>query len=637
MKILQEEIKARLCEILKDHIKIDPANIQFSIPPNRNFGDLSTTLPFVLAKREKRKPFLIGKDIIEKIEDKFDIFSHIKLEGGGFINFTFKENFLLNYLRENILRKIPAKQKKVVVEHTSINPNKAAHIGHLRNSCLGDTLGRSLKFLNYEVEIQNYLDDTGIQVADVVWGLMNYKALSYEEIQKIDNLATELWELYPEVSGVLSENEEAKISRDEVHRKIEEKVDPEYKVSNYIAQQVLEDHIRVMELLNIRYDLLVRESDIIDLDFFTAARQLLESKKLLYPSKDTTKKGCFVIKYEKENLEKIIIRSNGTITYIGKDIAYTFWKVGLFKKDFYYKKFFTYKKDNKEIFITDFVPNKHKYNYGSGECVYNVIGVGQSYLQNIISQILDTLSPSDQTNRFIHFSYEMVALTPNCVQELGFELSEEEKNKAFVEVSGRKGIAVKADDLINKLVEKSLLEVNKRDPQMPKDKAQLIAKKIAIGALRYFMIKFNSNSVIAFDFKEALAFEGDTGPYLQYTMVRINSILKKLGDGSFPLSHKSLDTSLLEKKEYDVYHEILLELSLLELQIELAISNHELSSITNYAYSICQKVNHFYHLFPIISEKNLKLKMLRLSLILLVKSKLEILFSIMGIPIPEKM
>jgi len=641
MKYLQEDLKDKLLDLLtnKNGFSLKREDIQFSIPPKREFGDLSTTIPFVLAKREKQNPFVLGNKIIDIIRDTFDMFSDIKVAGGGFLNFTFKKNFLLNYLTENIERQASPKEEKMIVEHTSINPNKSAHIGHLRNACLGDALVKSLQFLGYEVEIQNYLDDTGIQVADVVWGLMVYKEKNLEQIKKINDLASELWYLYPEVSKLFAESEEAKQGRNEVHRKIEEKIDPEYTVSNYIAEEVLKDHIRMMNVLGIQYHLLVRESDIIELDFFKDARTLLESKGVMYPSKDPEKKGCMVIKYEKENIEKIIIRSNGTITYVGKDIAYTLWKVGLFDRDFYYRKFYTYEADNREIYITDSTPNEDIYHFGGGESVFNVIDVRQSYLQNIISQVLGPLSPPGHWKKFFHFSYEMVALTPRCVQELGFELSEEEQEKSYVGVSGRKGIAVKADDLIDKLVEKSLSEVNIRHPEMGEEKAASVARDIAIGALRYFMIKFNSNSVIAFDFKDALAFEGDTGPYLQYTLVRINSILRKLKERGQDIEpgEGELDSTVLEKKEYDIFYEMLLELSLVEIQVELALSNHELSSIANYTYSLCQKFNHFYHLFPIIAEKNIELKRLRLQLILLVKAKLEKLLAMMGIPIPEKM
>ena len=637
MKYLQEKIKDKLYELLKDDFSLSKEEIQFSIPAKREFGDLSITLPFVLAKKMKQKPFVLGNMIIEKIKNRLEMFSNIQLAGGGFLNFYFTTNFLFSYLVENLHRRPLPRGIKMIVEHTSINPNKSAHIGHLRNACLGDTLANSLRYLGYEVEIQNYLDDTGIQVAEVVWGLMAHEGKSLEEIKKIDHLAAYLWNLYPRVSQLFTQDENAKQSRDETHKKIEEKIDPEYSINEYVASEVLKDHIRVMNMLGIRYHLLVRESDIIALDFFKEARQLMESKGVMYPSQDPEKKGCMVIKYEKEDIEKIIIRSNGTITYIGKDIAYTLWKVGLFDRDFYYRKFYTYTEDNSDIYITDFHPNPQTFNFAGGESVYNVIDVRQSYLQNIIAQVLGPLSPPDHQKKFVHFSYEMVALTPRCVEEMGFALSEEDRKKAFVEVSGRKGIAVKADELIDKLVEKSVSEVKIRHPEMEEEQITPIAKNIAIGALRYFMIKFNANSVIAFDFKDALAFEGDTGPYLQYTLVRINSILRKLEEKGGPGEINQPDLLLLEKKEYDIVYELLLEISTLEMHVETALENHELSGIANYTYSLCQKFNHFYHLFPIIAESRPQVKQQRLHLLLLVKSSLEKLLTIMGIPIPEKM
>jgi arginyl-tRNA synthetase len=267
-----------------------------------------------------------------------------------------------------------------------------------------------------------------------------------------------------------------------------------------------------------------------------------------------------------------------------------------------------------------------------------VIGVRQSYLQNIISdEVVEPLSPKDSERKAIHFSYEMVALTPRCVEEMGFEISEEEKKRPHVDVSGRKGIAVKAEDLIDKLIGRSLQEVKLRDPDIEEERANKIAKEIAVGALRYFMIKFSSNAVIAFDFKDALAFEGDTGPYLQYTLVRINSILRKLANPEAFAGKKGFKLELLEEKEYDILYEILLHVSLLEAQVELAIKNSEVSVIANYTYTLCQKVNHYYHLFPIIAEENKEIKRIRLTLILLVKSDLEKLLAIMGIPVPEKM
>lgn len=279
--------------------------------------------------------------------------------------------------------------------------------------------------------------------------------------------------------------------------------------------------------------------------------------------------------------------------------------------------------------------------FGNAPTVYNVIDTRQSYLQNIISQVLDSMGTAGPKRRFIHFSYEMVALTPRCVKELGLPLAPEDENKAYVEVSGRKGIAVKADDLIDILTEKSSEEVKLRNPDMDSERIMQIARKIAIGAVRYFMIKFSSTSVIAFDFKEALAFEGDTGPYLQYALVRINSILRRLQEQgvTVDISGADLDLTVLppDGKELPVTYELLLHLSLIDVQVELALQNSELSTIANYTYSLCQKFNHYYHLFPIISEKDPAVKALRVGMILLVKDRLEKLFGIMGIPIPEKM
>lgn len=640
MKYLQSELRDKLYEWLHNEYGLEKKEILFSIPPQRKFGDLSTTIPFVLSKKLKQKPFEIGNKIIETVKDKLDFFSDIKLAGGGFINFFFKPNFLLHYLSQNTSRK-PAARDKMVVEHTSINPNKSAHIGHLRNACLGDTLAAALRFLGHTVEVQNYLDDTGIQVTDVVWGLMVHEQKTLEEIKQIEDLASYLWRLYPEVSRIFAEDETAKKGRDDVHKKIEAHQNPEYEISNYIAEEVLKDHIRVMNSIGIRYDLLVRESDIIALDFFDEARQLMESKGVMYASQDPEKKGCQVIKYEKENIEKIIIRSNDTITYIGKDIAYTLWKVHLFDRDFYYRTFYTYYEDGKTIYMTDYNEHPHPegLTFGGGESVFNVIDVRQSYLQNIISQILGPLSPPDHEKKFMHFSYEMVALTPRCVEELGFELAEEDRKKTYVEVSGRKGIAVKADELIDKLIEKSLSEVQARHTGLARSEAYHIARQIAIGALRYFMIRFTANTVIAFDFKDALAFEGDTGPYLQYTMVRINSILRKLEESgqTIEIDAQTLDSKTLDNKEYDKSYDMLLDLSLLELQVELALENHELSGIASYTYGLCQKFNNYYHLFPILSEENKHLKHLRLQTVLLAKNTLEKCLAIMGIPIPEKM
>jgi arginyl-tRNA synthetase len=636
MRSLQEKIRSDIFAILKEAYEFSPAELIFSLPAERKFGDLSTTLAFALAKKMKGKPFLLANDMAARLKGRLAEVEDIKVAGGGFLNFYLvRDDFLLSQWR-SLGEQLPARGEKVIVEHTSINPNKSAHIGHLRNSCLGDILARSCRFLGYQVEVQNYIDDTGIQIADVVWGLLHYQKKSLAEIKKISGLAAYLWDLYAEVNQLFAANEEWSRQRREVHKKIEEKANPEYEICLYVAEQVLLDHIRTMEQIGIQYDLLARESDVIALDFFKAAAAELTQRGVMIQSPDPEKKGCLVIRYDRENIEKIIVRSNGTITYVGKDIAYNLWKFNLLSRDFYYRPFYTYP-DGHPIHMTHSEPGPRPRSFGGAGRVFNVIDVRQSYLQNLIAQVLAQMGHPRASENFIHFSYEMVALTPACVREMGLKLEAGEENKPYIEVSGRKGRAVKADELIAELNEKSLREIRSRNPEMTEAEALPLARAIAVAALRYFMVKFNLNTVIAFDFKEALNFEGDSGPYLQYSMVRLNSILKKTAaaEAKTPSSPGSL--LLLEAQERELYWEMILNLSMLDLAVEYALENHELSSLTSYAYGLCQKFNHYYHLFPILAEKDPAVRGMRLNLILIFKNKVEKLLAVMGIAVPDKM
>ena len=642
MKQLQQEIRQRLAELLSGEFPLNPEEILLTVPPERKFGDLATTVAFVIAKKTGQNPLPLADRLRDRLQGRIDFITAVQRAGNGFINFTLDKNFLLHRLLDNLEKPAAPRPEKVIVEHTSINPNKAAHIGHLRNSCLGDTLARSQRFLGYPVEVQNYIDDTGIQMADVIWGLLYHRRLGLAEIEMIERLADELWELYAEVNGLFEGDPALQAQRNQVHKKIEEKTEPEYGVCCRVAQRVLLDHIRVMAKLGIRYDLLVRESDIIALGLFTAAADLLKTAKVMYRSEDPEKSGCWVIYHQKEKLEKIIVRSNQTITYVGKDLAYNLWKFGLLEKDFYYDPFFAYP-DGQSIRITSAQPSPPGPTatpapaFGNGDKVFNVIDVRQSYLQSLIGQVLAGLGHERQSRNYVHFSYGMVALTPECVRELGFPLDAEQQKKSYIGVSGRKGTAVKADDLIDKMVEKAHGEVAKRNPDLGDDALMTVARQIAVAALRYFMIKFNLHSVIAFDFKEALDFEGDTGPYLQYTLVRLNSILKKLERPTMEAGGAELDCSILPEKELTLFWDIILNLAQCESQVELALQSLEPSSIASHAFTLCQQMNHYYHQFPVIAEPDRERQNLRLALIRIFKMKVGQLLQILGIEIPERM
>ena len=637
MKALQDTYRERIHDALGSEFTVPLEEITFSIPPNRRYGDLSTNLPFILAKRLKEKPHDLGRRMLALLEGCFDPLASVSLAGGGFLNFTFNRHEFLRYLLKEIATRPNPSSRRIVVEHTSINPNKAAHIGHLRNSCLGDTLARSLKYMGYSVEVQNYIDDTGIQVADVVWGLLHMEGMSPEEIRAIDDVAGFLWGFYSRVSSRIAEQPELEKERNRIHQKIESRQEPEYSVADWVSRRVLEDHIRVMESIGVRYDLLVRERDIIELDYFKSAAEILSQKGILYESRDPEKAGCQVIRYRHEDLEKVVVRSNGTATYIAKDLAYTFWKVGRLDSEFPYREFSRYG-DGRAILTTDFRGGEAKREFGSAFRVFNVIDVRQSYLQNIISQVLDDLAESpEERGRFVHFSYEMVALTPRCVRELDLPLSPEDEKRPWVEVSGRKGIAVKAEDLILQLTERSLEEVAKRNSDLSEDEQTAIARQIAVGALRYFMIKFNARAVIAFDFRDALAFEGDTGPYLQYTLVRLNSILRKAGNIAMEARNVDVDPMILPGEELEVFFDLLLRTSDGDTHIQTALDNQDLSGIANHAFSLCQAFNRFYHGYPVINEPDESRRALRIQILWLVRERLGRLMEIMGIPVPERM
>ncbi|MCU0275844.1 MAG: arginine--tRNA ligase [Acidobacteria bacterium] len=635
MKTLQEQLRREIAAALEGAYDLGGVETEFAVPAERKFGDLSTNLAFALAKKLKEKPFTLASGIAARLQGRLQAVAEVRVAGGGFLNLYLKRDEFIAAQRRKMPK--PPRDEKVIVEHTSINPNKSAHIGHLRNSCLGDVLARCCRFLGYEVEVQNYIDDTGIQVADVVWGLLHYQKKDLAAIRALPELAAHLWELYAEVNRLFAENEELAAQRREVHKRIEDKLEPEYSACRYVAEQVLLDHIRTMEKLGIQYDLLARESDVIALDFFTAAAAGLTARGVMAPSADPEKAGCLVIHYDREKIEKIIVRSNHTITYVGKDIAYNFWKFDLLSRDFHYAPFHAYP-DGHPIFMTASQPTGEPLRrFGRGRRVYNVIDVRQSYLQNLIGQVLAQMGHSRESANFVHFSYEMVALTPACVREMGLKLEPGEEAKPYIEVSGRKGRAVKADDLIAMLNEKSLGEVRQRHPDLAAEEALKVAQAIAVAALRYFMVKFNLNTVIAFDFQEALNFEGDSGPYLQYTLVRLNSILRKVaaGDAGAPAAAGSL--ALLADQERQHHWELVLSLSLLEIQVEFALANHELSSLAAYAYGLCQKFNHYYHLYPVLAEKDPGIRALRLDLVRLFKERVERLLSLLGIEIPERM
>ena len=638
---LKENIQVQL----KDKYPFDSSSLEIAYAPQLKMGDLALALAFQLAKKLKRQPREIAEEIASQLSSLEGI-DKVEVAGAGYINlFLKRENFFSRQLTSVHKTSLVPEEDKVIIEHTNINPNKAAHIGHLRNACLGDTLGRCLKYKGENVEIQNYIDDTGVQVVDVVYGFTEMEGKTLEDIIKTDDrFDYYCWDLYTQVSAYSQTHPESQVKKSKILKNIENGENPEAEIANHISRRIIKAHLQTMKRLSIFYDLLPCESSILGMKFWEQAFQHLKDKKAIIFVENGTNKGCWIMKLENdEEKEKIIVRSDGTVTYVGKDIAYQLWKFGLLGKDFNYEPFL--EEDDKILWITTSSSTDFSPSFGKGSLVYNVIDTRQSYLQNIVHQGLRSLNYLHEAEKSIHFSYEMVALSPKSLQELDLEISEEDKEKSFLEVSGRKGLGVKADDLLDRLEEKAMAEVEKRNPDFSSDKKAEIAHKIACGSLRYFMLKFAKNSLIVFDFEEALSFEGETGPYLQYTLVRINSIFRNLqekenfgkSDLKSLVSSPEIILSSLAQKEQDDFWEIVLLASKLDEEILHSIRALEFSHLAKFTFELCQKFNAYYHKYSILAEKNKDVKTIRILTIYYIRGSLNKALSLMGIPTPERM
>jgi len=403
--------------------------------------------------------------------------------------------------------------------------------------------------------------------------------------------------------------------------------------------------------LGIVYQLLPRESDIIGRKFWQHTFELLKVKGAIVKVEEGKNTGCWIMSLagnesfdDMQNPDKIIVRSNGTVTYVGKDIAYQLWKFGLLGLDFEYKTFGK-NPDGSILWQTTTADgDSGAPHFGGADAVYNVIDQRQSYLQKVVAQGLQLLGYSLQASRSIHFSYEMVTLSPKTAKELGFELSEEEQKRSFVEMSGRKGLGVKADDLLDRLEERALERITPLYPDLPAEELRALATTVAAGALRYFMLRYTRNTIITFDMDEALNFEGETGPYLQYATVRSESIFRKLSERDFDMKkvpvQKFLDAlELLAEKDQESEDSwnIIREITKLKSIVAITLRSMEISYFAKFVFQLTQTFNNYYHKYPILHEPDERRKNLRIAVIDLFRSVMQTNLQLLGIPVPPRM
>jgi arginyl-tRNA synthetase len=620
-------------------------------PKQSDFGELAIPAAFQLAKLLKQAPKKIAAELIDEIGPIGGVAS-MEIAGNGYINLRFdRAAYAMGLLRPDETVEISG-GGKIIVEHTNINPNKAAHIGHLRNAVLGDTFVRMLRARGERVEVQNYIDNTGVQVADVVAGFhflekktpAEVRALVEDTSVRFDYLC---WDLYARTSQHYKDVPESMAWRTETLHALEAGAGELAELAAMVADAIVQFHLKTMLRLGVKYDVLPRESEILHLQFWASAFEKLKSSGAIYLESEGKNAGCWVMPASafSTDLEsedgKVIVRSNGIVTYVGKDIAYQLWKFGLLGKDFYYRKLLTYPGGH-ELWVTtaDASEAVAGAEFGRGTRVYNVIDVRQSYLQDVVVAGLKALGAQAQAEQSIHFSYEMVALSPRCCVDLGIALSEEDRKRPYIEVSGRKGLGVKADDLIDRLIVTMQREVDSRHEDAPAEERQHVAAQIAIGALRYFLLKFTRPAVIAFDFQEALSFEGEAGPYVQYAAVRARNISRKLEERgeTMPDFEVALTEEALKRQlASEDFWQVLLATSKSDAVVERAVAAGEPSHVARYAFQLAQAFNVFYHQYPILSEQDAEKKTFLLWMTNFFRVQLESTLGILGIEVPVYM
>jgi len=649
---LERQVHDAIADGIRRRFGIDAPPFAVELPPTRALGDLAVTVAFQLARTLRKPPRAIAQELAEDAAAVPGV-REVVAAPNGYLNLHLdRAAFAISRVRQQVLAEKGATEK-TIVEHTAINPNKAAHIGHLRNATLGDTLVRVLRFHGTPVETQNYIDDLGVQVADIIVGFREIEHRSLDDVRRIADTTRfdyYCWDLYSKVTEWYEQDKAHLTTRAAALHDLEHGGNDAAAMGAFIVERVLRAHLATMARLNIGYDLLTYESDIVRLQFWARAFESLKAQGAVFLQTEGKLAGCWVMKIEEgaeaeDEREKVIVRSNGVVTYIGKDLANQFWKLGLLGRDFHYRLFATQAGGRPLWATTSTDGDPGAPAFGRALRIYNVIDSRQMYLQALLSQALRTLGHAKEAENSVHFSYEMVALSHATARELGYERAphDESAKKPFVEVSGRKGLGVKIDDLLDLLIEKASAEVARRNPEFAGDERDRAGRQIAIAAIRYFMLKFSRGKLIVFDIEEALSFEGETGPYLQYAVVRAGNILQKLADRHHITEADvlgALDSAspleLHEEGDHSLWA-VIFEAARLEEVVDQVVRTLEFSVLAKYTFGLAQMFNAFYHQYSILNEEQADRRLWRAAGVAYFRMQLTRALDLMGIEVPARM
>ena len=677
---LQESLRERVRRTAAEKFGVELEQVPAEVPPRTELGDYAFPVAFELAKRvkqatgQKANPRAIAEELKAALEAVAGV-SRVEVAGPGYLNVFFDRAGVLAHVAAGTDAPRATLPGKFIVEHTNINPNKAAHIGHVRNAVLGDTFVRILRAAGREVEVDNYIDNTGVQVADVVVGFMHVERMTLDEVRRLDqSLPADrpfdyyCWDLYSQVglfyrhgdAEAKEDPERLKLRADTLHA-IEEGNNATAALADYVATRIVNCHLDTMARLGVRYDLLPRESDILHLGFWQRAFERLKETGTIRFETEGKNAGCWVMPTDlhtgtdEHDADKIIVRSNGTVTYAGKDIAYQLWKLGKLGADFHYKPFRTYP-DGHTVWVStsdpaEAAPPESHPVFGGGRRIYNVIDSRQSYTQEIVQRGAAAVAPEVGREASVHLAYEMVALSPAASEELGLELSPEDRQRSHIEMSGRKGLGVKADDLINTLEQNAAREVESRHPELSDDERRETARTLAVGALRFYLLKWTRNSLIAFDFKEALSTQGETGPYCQYAAVRANSIFRKLQETDAAAALDGVRSAagggesaealgrVFEGENGAKIWSLTTTAARLDEVVAQAADLEEPSHLAKYTFGLAQSFNIFYNNKEnsILKEQDPTRRAALICVADLVRKQLTSALAVLGIEVPARM
>ncbi|MEM7246446.1 MAG: arginine--tRNA ligase [Acidobacteriota bacterium] len=652
----------------REALGVELEEVPLTEPPEPKLGDFACSACLPLAKTLRRAPRQIAESLVEALPPIEGV-ARLEIAGPGYINAYLDRPKLAAALLAELEEapapprdvheapRVDASRPKVIVEHTNINPNKAAHVGHLRNAVLGDSLVRLLQHSGQPVEVQNYIDDTGVQVADVVVGFTAFSernaAAGLAEVERLMAAQEEggrpfdheCWDLYSQVTQWYEADEERLTHRKQALHEMEEGESELAKLGHVIATAIVKRHLATMARIGVGYHLLPWEGDVLAAEFWQDAFARLKESGAIHLAEDGKNAGCWVMPLadsadfaDEKDPDKILVRSNGTVTYTGKDIALQMWKFGLLDSDFRYRVFAEDERAKLWTSDTDGGSAEGHPEFGKGGSVYNVIDVRQSYPQKVVKNALALLGHAEAADGSTHYSYEMVALTPRTAEALGFEITEEERKASHVEMSGRRGIGVKADDLLDRLASEASEKV-RANADITEDELAATAAAVAVGALRYFMLKFTRNSLIAFDIESAVQFQGEAGPYLQYTTVRTANVFRKLAEEGHDLSGSLVD-ELQDAGDFledDLVWTVLMNVARLPTVVQRSVDTLELAPIAKHGFQLCQSFNKFYGKHSLLHAETDELRRGRAAVARTFLLGQRQVLGLLGLPEPERM